>query len=113
MVQADLDQFTGTEKYYKHMFGIKYTDGVMYLANNAKAFWLIDLVASYQGKHKNKPFQVWKLEVDTEKNSAIATMREDTNSPVLVSQRIGYTDFPLPEIKLYLIDNVLLLPSEY
>jgi len=52
------------------------------------------------------------MEVKDDK-SAVVTMREDTGKKALVMQRIGYTDFPLKSIKLYLIDGVLLLPSEY
>lgn len=40
-------------------------------------------------------------------------MKEDTDEPILVKQKIGYTDFPEGILKMYLIDNVLLLPSEY
>ena len=40
-------------------------------------------------------------------------MQEDTGERAKVRKKIPYTDFPLDEIKLYLIDNVLLLTSEY
>lgn len=108
LTEADLNMFTGTGKYFKHWLGIVYTDGVKYVAESAGAYWLIDLVASYRRK---EPFQVWELTVKNGK--ATATMREDSNEPILVCQEIAYTDFPLDYIKLYLIDGVLLLPSEY
>jgi len=33
--------------------------------------------------------------------------------PVKSIEKIPYTDFPPGEVKLYLIDGVILLPSEY
>jgi len=107
--QSDLSQFYGTEHYYKHWLGCVYTDGVKYMAEKAQAYWLLDVVFSYRRK---EPFQIWELK-KTGTTTAIVTMKEDTNEPILVSQEIPRTDFPLDEIKLYLIDGVLLLTSEY
>lgn len=110
LTQADLDQFIGTENHYPHsMRQLVYTDGVKYMADAGGAFWLIDAIASYRRK---EPFQIWELKVKPDK-SCVLTMREDTGQPTKVRQEIPYTDFPLENIKLYLIDYVLLLPSEY
>ena len=38
---------------------------------------------------------------------------DDGNGRVVYAKRIDYTDFPLPEIKLYFSDSVLMLPREY
>lgn len=109
-MKLELEQFTGTENYYKHPLSkCVYTDGVKYLADQAGAYWLIDAIFSYR---RTEPFQVWKLMV-IEDTSALLTMQEDSDRPILVSQNIEYTDFPEPEITIYLIDGVLLLPSEY
>jgi len=103
--------FTGTEEYFKHFLGIRYTDGINAVAEKYKAYWLIDAVASYQGKMKGEPFQVWTLNADH--NKGLLEMRTDSDQPVMVSQEIPYTDFPSGELKLYLCDGVLMLPSEY
>lgn len=108
----ELEQFTGTENYYKHWLGFKYTDGVNYLVENAKCYWLLDVIGSYQPKHNSKRFQIWELKVKADKTGEV-TMKEDSNTPILVKQKLDRTDFPLNEIKLYLIDGVLLLPNEY
>ncbi len=108
-----LAQCIGTDYHHKHqMTGFKYTDGVLYLAEKAKAHWLVDAIFSYMRK---EPFQVWELEVTEGKSHRRAelTMREDTNRPLKVHQRIGLTDFPLDNVKLWLINGVLILPSEY
>lgn len=115
LTEQSLSQFTGTEKYHKYICGLKLTDGVNYLATEGKCFWLLDVIASYQPKHHAVPFQVWELEVTEkeEKRSAVVTMRKDTDAKILVQQKIPYTDFPLKSVKLYVIDGVILLPSEY
>lgn len=110
--EMNLRQFTGTLNWYKHPFGLLYTDGIKYLADQAKAYWLIDLVASYQPKCKNIPFQLWKITID-KNNSAVITMKEDLNKKNEVRQDIPYTDFPMKDFEFYVCDNTMLLKSEY
>lgn len=114
LTEQSLEQFTGTEKYYSYL-NLKLTDGVYYLAKEGKCFWLLDIILSYQPKHRQVHFQLWELNIDEaeDKRTAVVTMREDSGQKALVEQRIPYTDFPLDYIKLYLIDGVILLPSEY
>jgi hypothetical protein len=108
MNKSDLNQFIGTEQYYRHPSGLQYTDGIKYLAEKAGAYWLIDLIASYQPRLEG--FQLWQLEVS--ENVGIIACRADSGLPALVSQTIEYTDFPF-DIDVYVCDGVLLLPSEY
>jgi hypothetical protein len=103
----DPSQFSGSEYYYKHFTGLLYTDGVQYLAETFGAYWLIDAIASYARK---EPFQLWELAVH--ENSATLTCREDSGLRPVVTQEIEYTDFP-ENIKLYVSNNVLMLPREY
>ncbi|MEG4350250.1 hypothetical protein QUA74_10960 [Microcoleus sp. LAD1_D3] len=126
-LSQNLQHFCGTEEYYKHFLGIQYTDGVKYLAKNAECYWLIDAIASHQlrarRKHSLTEFQVWFLHVGNthefikprSPNAAVLTCWEDSPTPEtqpVIIQQIPFTDFPLPEIKLYLQEKVLLLPSE-
>lgn len=112
--ESDLAGFYGTEKWYKNFTGLLYTDGIKFLAEQAQAYWLIDAVGSYQQEFKDNQelqfFQLWDLEVKG--SEAVLTMRADSDQPALVRQEIPYTDFPF-SIKLYVCNNVLLLPSEY
>ena len=111
-ILSQLQNFSGTEHYYKNFTGLIYTDGVKFLSDNLGAYWLIDLIGSYQSHKNNKPFMIWKIEVKND-NSAIITSKEDTYSPILIKQKIPYTDFKLKELELYCIDNVLILKGEY
>ncbi|MBA7602213.1 hypothetical protein ES703_09299 [subsurface metagenome] len=121
-LKGELNGFCGTQHYYRHFTGGKFTDGVKHLADRTGAYWLIDAVFSYQvsKKIRDLPFQVWTLkvlrsELGKNKNEpmAVLEMKEDTDEPIKVRQKIEYTDFPKGELKLYLINGVLLLPSEY
>lgn len=115
-LDADLTQFCGTDNWWRHWTDrITYTDGVKFLAEKAGAFWVIDLVASHQtARLRQEEFQIWNLTVDREKTPmAVATCQADTDAPVLVRQEIDHTDFPLPSIKLWLVNGTLMLPSEY
>jgi len=88
------------------------TDGAIALAEAAGCYWLLDIIGSYQTDEKLDPsFQVWKLEVNLEKNNAVVRGYNDTE--LIITQEIPWTDFPLEEVKLYLVDGVVLLPSEY
>ena len=55
-LEQELETFRGTLNKYKNTFGLIYTEGIKYLADNAKCYWLIDLVDSYQSKLKNIKF---------------------------------------------------------
>ncbi|ALB42204.1 MULTISPECIES: DUF6876 family protein [Nostocales] len=133
----DLANFTGSEQYYLHWSKVlKYTTGVKYLAEKAQAYWLIDAIASHQTKrllsNENlRYFQLWLLTVTNTENQlpqkygfinpnpnhkAVLTCWEDT--PVervkpVIRQDIEFTDFPLTEMKLYVENSILLLPSEH
>jgi len=117
LTQSDLNQFCGSEKSYKHFLKrFTYTEGVKYLADRADAHWIIDAIASYQPQLLRDPmlrdFQAWKLTVNSDNKTAKLTCEKDTDV-VMVTQDIPYTDFPLPEVRLYLCAKVLMLTSEY
>jgi hypothetical protein len=111
---AALAMHTGSESVFRHWTRrIVYTEGVQDLAEQAGAYWLIDLIASWtlDPKVQTEEFVVWKLTVKPD-HTALA-VAEDGNGNELARQEIEYSDFPLQEISLYLTDNTLLLPSEY
>jgi hypothetical protein len=115
IVLNELRQFTGTTQWFRHGLNRKvlYTEGVQYLAEQARAYWLVDEIALAQGHVapvKATLFQVWDLTV---KNSAAALTCEDGNGNTVYSKQIEFTDFPEPGIRFFFADNVLMLLSEY
>ncbi len=95
------------------------TQGVVFLAEQAQAHWLTDLIISHQVDPRvcAEPFQVWTLSVDMDNHSALATMSDGNSAQPVTRQEIPWTDFPLPEITIWLVQEgdhwVMLLPSEY
>lgn len=112
---SDLDQFTGTTAYHKHWISpVKLTDGVAFMATHGCG-WLIDAVLS----HQHNPtigaleFQAWRLAVRAD--SSCELICDDGNGRLnMLMQLIGYTDVPRSwKLKLWLVDGVLMVPSEY
>lgn len=87
-------------------------ENAKYVADAGEAYWLLDVIVSVQTlpRMKCEEFQVWILKVKD--NSGVVTA-EDGNGKVIYRQELEYTDFPLPEIRFYFTDSVILLPSEY
>ena len=115
LTESDLRQFTGTEQWYRHQLNPKvlYTDGARHVAEAGEAYWLLDEIALAQGKPliAAEEFQVWKLIVNQEDNTA-RLVCEDGNDNIVATKKIEFTDFPLPEITLWYENNVIMLPSE-
>lgn len=109
-----LNNFTGTEQWHRHglVRSFLYTDGVAFFAENAGggAYWLLDILATeVLPLQKQYPFIAVEFAVgDT--NVITAT---DGDENIIYSRTIDYTDCPHGLWKFYLIDNILLLPSEY
>lgn len=130
--QSILNMFTGTENYHRFspFFPVVLTDGARYVAQNGGqhgAFWLMEAIASHIPTviKKNlmcRDIQFWELKVNLKKKSAVLTCVPDSDEKPVATQRIPYTDFDLPYIKLYVkpqwLDSermvwVIMLPSEY
>jgi Family of unknown function (DUF6876) len=126
--QADLQQFTGDTKRYRHPLNrrVIYTPGVQYVAEHGEAYWLIDAIASYYGDRmmthaiaedeRLRTLQFWHLEVRDD-GSAVLTMRADSGVKPAITQEIPFTDFSLGTADIWAgFDGMcwtLYLPSEH
>lgn len=113
--KLDLSQFYGTEKYWRtHMMltpDLVHTDGVQYFADEAGAYWFLDIVATeFYPLTEHEPFLSIQLVVE----GGIADICvEDGDCKVLKQKHIALTDCPDGLYKFFLTDNVLMLNSEY
>jgi hypothetical protein len=71
-LERELPHFTGSEEYTRLRYpwlrkDFLLTDGAKHLADRAKAYWLMDLIASHQTNKRvnTQPFQLWKIYVCT------------------------------------------------
>jgi hypothetical protein len=120
-IQANLDRFNGSDTFTQWsplLFrNSVLTEGALYLAENCGAYWLMDIIGSYQSesKFRTQNFQVWKLD---RKGEGWLVTAEDGNGNVITRQDMGVSDFPLNGIEIWAIRNelgglTLMLPSEY
>jgi hypothetical protein len=114
--ELDLRYFTGTQNYYVHEIGvlkILLTDGCKYVAEEAQAYWLFDIILSYQmhANIRNEAFQHWELKKQLHGEWLITC--DDGNGNILAKKKISYSDFPLQLVDFYLVDGVCMLKSEY
>lgn len=107
--------FYGIENHYRHgLTGKLYTDGIVALAKEWECYWLLDKIFSLQLEKaiRDVDFQVWYLSRIEETNS-FKLILDDGNSVIKYEEVIDFSDFKDDDLKLYYIDGVLLLPSEY
>jgi hypothetical protein len=107
--ESDLSQFYGTTQYYKVPVPWQpflYTDGVQYVVQAGEAYWILDLIGSWQAKSviKNdkmlQNIQFWTLNVREDRSAEMICERDSDD--VVVRQEISYTSFPLTKIRFYL-----------
>lgn len=115
-LETNLQMFTGTEQYYR--FNPLYpkillTDGAKYLADKASCYWLMDIIASLKQVNTCKDVDFITCNFKLNGQGGGVFTADDGNGNVLHFQVVEFTDFPLNEVSLYFIDNVILLPSEY
>lgn len=113
-LRSALAAFAGTDDYHRHdTANFSYSDGVKFLADNAGAYWLIDLIASWQKRCRKdrqlRELQIWQLKKTGNEADVICLRALDDEAFRL---HLTFTDFPLDEVTLYLEDNVLMLPGE-
>jgi hypothetical protein len=112
-LRADLGAFIGTENWHRHPINrsMLLTDGVVYFADQAGAWWFIDIIATEVMRfHTLKPFLSIALDVLA---GAADIVVGDGDGVNLFKRHIHFTDAPDGLWRFYLTDNVLLLPGEY
>ncbi len=120
-IKAELNKFTGSQIIYGDhpLVKAKYTEGIQYLAEKAKCYWLISdasiVASSLVDKHYFISIDVQRFfgEDATKNNCAAIVTYRDGDDNLLFEQRYTATDFPLDKLRLYFIVDTLLLPTEY
>jgi hypothetical protein len=113
--KLDLSQFYGTENYWRthKIFApeLLHTDGVQYFADEAGAYWFLDIVATeYFPMTEHESLLSIQLAVEDGKADICV---EDGDCKVLKQKHISLTDCPDGLYKFFLTNNVLMLTSEY
>ena len=108
----DLSGYTGSDNWYAHpLTSCTYTDGVLAFAEQAGAYWFLDIVFSeYVSLQRANGFLVITLAIVGER--ALISVG-DGNGNELATTRVEFTDCPIGSYSFYFCNDVLHLPSEY
>ncbi len=108
----NLNNFYGSEHYYRLMGGINATDGVNYAMSNGYAWFVQDaaVIIRMEPKVREQEFVVVKLKLLPKGKAKV--VYEDGNDNVLFEQSYEWTDAN-KELKLFYADGVIMLPGEY
>ena len=119
-IQEHLQRFCGSETAYTiPMFNIRYTEGVKYLAEAAQCYWLITDAAVITKNLKHKSyflviyFKRFSKEVQARFHKEAQITYADGNGTILFQQDYELTDLPLDELRLFFVEDMLMLPNEY
>lgn len=120
LIKEHLKSFTGTEMFYQlPLFKTRFTDGLKYLTEVANCFWLITdtsvIAKSLMGKSEFITIDFKRLSKaeQIESNTEAIILYTDGNNRVLEKHSYFATDFPLDELRLFSLNDTLMLPSEY
>lgn len=116
----ELPQFHGSEELYRiPLIGTCFTQGIKYLAESVDCFWLVTDASVIAKSLSNRSYFIT---VDFKRLNASEKMEQgyeasleygDGNGNVLERQFYHATDFPLEKLRLFFVNNTLMLPSEY
>jgi len=90
------------------------TDGALYVAESAQAYWLFDAIESHVRRLK---LDMTQSILNVQEDNTATLEIDDMDGNIVASQLIQYTDFPLKQIKIWssLSEHgyTHMLPSEY
>ena len=118
-LKTELDMHYGSMTYYKAnpFSNIVITDGVKYFCDKCSCYWLLDEAIIYALKELGQKysFLIVEFKVTNKRGTTYIEVKEDSSEPLLFRRRTKdlLNKIPIGEYKFYLIDNVMLLPSEY
>jgi hypothetical protein len=119
-IKEGLQHFHGTEMFYQiPLLRTRFTDGLKYLANVADCFWLITdtsvIAKSLMNRSEFVTIDFKRLSEEKQDYSGYEAeiIYSDGNDNILQKQEYRVTDFPLDELRLFFVNNTLMLPSEY
>lgn len=112
---AELRQFTGSSEFYRHFTNaLIYTEGAKFVADRARVYWLIDLIASMQPRALKDPalreFQLWELRI-AKGGAEVVCLRDSDDEAFRIPLR--FADSALNFVRLYVENGTLMLPSEH
>ena len=112
----NLEQFYGTECYHRlGLYPIVATDGIKYFIEQCDCLWLFDEICLRLYKDLQR-YGMLFVNVEVNKRHTVCITAEiDKDKPIPFKRKVhdAMELIPVGSYRFYLIDNVILLPSEY
>ena len=119
-IKERLQYFTGTEMFYQiPLLRTRFTDGLKYLSEVTECFWLITdtSVIAKSLMNRSEFITIDFKRLSEEKQDFMGYEAEiiysDGNDNILKKHGYRAADFPLDDLRLYFVNDTLMLPSEY
>tara|TARA_R110002051_G_scaffold110138_1_gene182750 strand:+ start:144 stop:524 length:381 start_codon:yes stop_codon:yes gene_type:complete len=119
-IKEGLQHFQGTEMFYQiPLLRTRFTDGLKYLSHVAECFWLITdtsvIAKSLMNRSEFVTIDFRRLSKKKQDYTGYEAeiIYTDGNNNILEKHGYRVTDFPLDELRLFFVNNTLMLPSEY
>jgi len=119
-IKEGLQHFHGSETIFQiPLLRTRYTNGLKYLVEAAGCFWLITdtSVIAKSLIDRSEFITIDFKRLSEEKQDFTGYEAEiiytDGNDNILEKHGYRATDFPLDELRLFFVNNTLMLPSEY
>jgi len=117
-LRSGLRQFTQIDGWYHHWLNrFVYSDGVKWLSDQGDCRWLLTDIAFYQLRIKSdypqfEPFQIWHFKSVSANHVALKCLDGNSQTP-FIQDEVEVLQCAFTEITLWLVNGMLLLPSEY
>ena len=116
-LKDNLEQHYGTEQYFRTnpFVPIVVTEGVKYFADTCECYWLLDEIMLRTFKiHQQLGYLFFDIEVN-KRGTVHITARQDEGMPIVFERKVRDLCklIPVGSYKLWLMNNVILLPNEY
>lgn len=119
-LKKGLQHFNGSLRLFKMpLLKTRFTEGIKYLAQAGNCFWLVTdtsvIAKSLMDKSRFITIDFRKFSEEEREVTGYGAKIDysDGNGNIFETHNYHVTDFPLEEIRLFFVDNTLMLPSEY
>lgn len=119
-LKKGLQHFNGSLRLFKMpLLKTRFTEGIKYLAQAGNCFWLVTdtsvIAKSLMDKSRFITIDFRKFSEEEKAVTGYGAKIDysDGNGNIFETHKYHVTDFPLEEIRLFFVDNTLMLPSEY
>ncbi|SDS55247.1 hypothetical protein SAMN04487764_2481 [Gillisia sp. Hel1_33_143] len=119
-IKEGLQHFHGSETIFQiALLRTRYTNGLKYLAEGSECFWLITdtsvIAKSLMNRSEFKTIDFKRLPEERQDFTGYEAEITYTDGNDNVLEKHGYraNDFPLDELRLFFVNDTLMLPSEY